>query len=118
MFEEMELNPAFGLALPKMVAAEGLEIVEVDSRIHLAHGGSLMARMMGTSTSALADKYVATGEASESDIDRCIEKTNDDQFWTVYYSTVSVIATDLRRIGERRISFSNIQFISATQRFT
>lgn len=93
MFEEMKLDPAYGLSLPKKVAAEGLEIVEVDSRLHFARGGSLMARMMGASERALADKYVATGEASHADIERCIDNTNDDQFWTVYYSTVSVIAT-------------------------
>ena len=93
MFEEMELDPAYGLSLPKKVAAEGLEIVEVDSRLHLVRGGSLMARMMGASERALADKYVATGEASHADIERCIDNTNDDQFWTVHYCTVTVVAT-------------------------
>lgn len=93
LFENMGLNPRFGLTLPEKVAAEGLQVQEVDSRNHLARGGSLMARMMGTSTRALADKYIATGEASEADIDRYIDNTNDNQFWTVYYSTISVVAT-------------------------
>ncbi len=31
--------------------------------------------------------------ATESDIDLYVRNTNDDQFWTVYYSTVSVTAT-------------------------
>ena len=89
----MGLNPGYGLALPEKVAAEGLQIVEVDSRIHLARGGSLMAQMMSASTRALADKYVATGEATEDDIDRRIQNANNDELWTVYYSTVSVVAT-------------------------
>jgi SAM-dependent methyltransferase len=93
MFEQMHLDPAYGLSLPRRVAAEGLELVEVDARLHLARGGSLMARMMGASERALADKYVATGEASHADIEHCIDKTNDDQHWAVYYSTVSVVAT-------------------------
>ena len=92
MFEDMGLDPAYGLSLPKKVAAQGLEILEVDSRLHLARGGSLMAQMMGASERALADKYVATGEASHADVERYIGSTNDDQFWTVYYSTVSVVA--------------------------
>ena len=52
-----------------------------------------MARMMGASTTALADKYVATGQASESDIKDYVQSTNNDQFWTIYYATVSVVAT-------------------------
>jgi precorrin-6B methylase 2 len=93
MFEQMGLDPAYGLGLPKRIADAGLHVVEVDSRLHLAGGGSLMARMMGASKRALADKYVATGEASRADIERCIENTTDDRFWTVYYSTISVVAT-------------------------
>ena len=54
-----------------------------------------MAQMMAVSTMALADKYIATGEATQADIERRIENANDNQFWTVYYSTVSVVATRL-----------------------
>lgn len=45
------------------------------------------------STRALADKYLATGEATEADIDQNIRNTNDDHFLTIYYFTVSVVAT-------------------------
>ena len=48
-------------------------IVRVDSYIHLNRGGDTMARMMGASTKALGEKYVATGEADPSDIERYIE---------------------------------------------
>lgn len=93
LFEEMQLDPGYGLTLPEKVAATGLRVVEVDSRIHLARGGSLMARMMATSTNALADKYIATGEATQADIDQYVLNANDDQHWAVYYATISVIAT-------------------------
>jgi SAM-dependent methyltransferase len=92
MFEEMLLDPAYGLSLPEKIAAAGLQVLEVDSRIHLACGGSPLARMMGESTRALADKYVATGEASLSDIERYIANAGNPCFWSVYYATVSVIA--------------------------
>lgn len=52
-----------------------------------------MARMMGASTSALAERYIATGEATRTDIDQYILNSGDQRFWTVYYTTVSLIAT-------------------------
>lgn len=92
MFEQMRLDPAFGLSLPRKIAAEGLRILRADSRFHLGRGGDTMARMMGESTRALRDKYIATGEADCADIDKYIENANDARFWAVYYSTVSVVA--------------------------
>ena len=92
MFEDMSLDPAYGLSLPEKTAAAGLHVLEVDTRIHLACGGSPVARMMGESTRALADKYVATGEASPSDIERYIANAGNHHFWAVYYATVCVVA--------------------------
>jgi SAM-dependent methyltransferase len=92
MFQEMLLDPAYGLSLPEKTAAAGLQVLHVDARIHLACGGSPVARMMGESTSALADKYVATGKASPSDIERYIANAGNHRFWAVYYVTVSVAA--------------------------
>jgi hypothetical protein len=51
-----------------------------------------MARMMGESTRALRDKYIATGMASGTNIENYIENANNARFWAVYYSTVTVIA--------------------------
>jgi SAM-dependent methyltransferase len=92
MFEQMQLDSAFGLGLPRKIAGEGLRILRVDSRMHLNCGGDTMARMMGESTRTLRDKYIATGEADCADIEKYIESANDDRFWTIYYSTVSVVA--------------------------
>jgi predicted O-methyltransferase YrrM len=92
MFEQMQLDPAYGLTLPGTIAAEGLQVLRVDSRIHLDRGGSRMARMMGESTRARPDRYVATGEANPADIEAYVANTKNEQFWSVYYSTVSVIA--------------------------
>jgi hypothetical protein len=95
MFEGLLLDPAYGLSLPRKVAAQGLHIIEVDSRIHLARGGSPIARLMAASTRALASKYVATGETTQSDIEAYTRNAANDQFWAVYYSTVSVVATKI-----------------------
>ena len=51
-----------------------------------------MARMMGESQRALADKYIATGVTTAADIEHYLQNTEDERYWTVYYSTVSVIA--------------------------
>ena len=63
-----------------------------------------MARMMGHSTSALRDKYIATGDTSPPDIEKYIHNANNDRFWAVYYATVSVVAakpaTDVRKADD------------------
>ena len=92
MFEEMGLDPAFGLALPEKLVDTGFHIVDVDSRIHLARGGSRMARMMGLSASAVAEKYIATGVVTREDIDRHVRDTEDESRSAIHYSTVSVVA--------------------------
>jgi SAM-dependent methyltransferase len=93
MFEQMQLDPAYGLSLAGKIAAAGLQVLKVDAPIHLNRGGDTMARMMGESTRALRDKYVATGEADMTDIEKYIANANNSRFWVVYYSTVTVIAT-------------------------
>src|SRR5439155_19889569 len=92
MFDELRLDPAYGLSLPAKIALQGLQIVEVDSRLHLARGGSAVARMMAASTRALAAKYVDTGEATDSDIEAYTTNAANDRFWAVYYATISVVA--------------------------
>ena len=92
MFEEMQLDPAFGLSLPRKIAEEGMRALRVGSRLHLNRGGNTLARMMGESTRALREKYVGTGEADCADVEKYIANANDDRFWAVYYSTVSVVA--------------------------
>ena len=34
-----------------------------------------------------------TGEATRSDVQQYVENAGNEKFWTVYYSTVSVVAT-------------------------
>jgi predicted O-methyltransferase YrrM len=92
MFEQLELDPGYGLTLPQKVAALGLQVLRVDARLHLNCGGDAVARMMGASTQALRDKYLATREADPADIEGYIANANNARFRAVYYSTVSVLA--------------------------
>jgi 2-polyprenyl-3-methyl-5-hydroxy-6-metoxy-1,4-benzoquinol methylase len=95
MFDQMQLDPAFGLAVPHRVSHAGLEVREVDARMHFHHGGDTLARMMGHSTNALREKYIATGEADAVDIEKYIENSMNPTFWAMYYSTVTVVARRL-----------------------
>jgi ubiquinone/menaquinone biosynthesis C-methylase UbiE len=99
MFDQMELDPGYGLSLPGKLAAAGLKILRVDAHMHLNRGGDAMARMMGESTRALSEKYLATGEAGPTDIKKYIRNANDQGFWAVYYSTVSVVAVQTGESG-------------------
>lgn len=92
MFVDAGLNPAYGLSLPLKLQQNGFEIVEVKSNMHLCPGGSLVAQVMGESAKALRDKYVATGETKDEDIQQYITNAENTEYWSVYYSTISVIA--------------------------
>ena len=93
MFENLGLNPGYGLELPQRVAAQGLQVVATDSQLHLAKGGSPMGRMMAASQQALAAKLVATGEVTEAEIEEYVRDSQHSESWAVYYCTVSVVAS-------------------------
>lgn len=92
MFVDVGLNPAYGLSLPLKLEQNGFEIVEVKSNMHLCPGGSPVAQVMGESAKALREKYVATGETNDADIQQYITHAENAQYWSVFYSTISVIA--------------------------
>jgi len=93
MFSNLELNAGYGLTLPTRVEAQGFSVNHASSTLHFAPGDSPIARMMGESTRVLREEYIATGEADETDIEGYIDQAYDSDHWSVYYSTVSVIAS-------------------------
>jgi len=92
MFTDLGLNPAYGLSLPQKLQQNGFEIADMLCKLHLCPGNTPVAKVMGKSTEALADTYIATGEAEAADIKQYIANTEDPQYWSVYYSTTSVLA--------------------------
>lgn len=92
MFANRGLNPAYGLGLPDTLRAARFDVMEVDAALHLCPGGSAVARMMAASADALREKYMATGEAKEADLENYIANAANPDDWSVYYTTVSVIA--------------------------
>lgn len=92
MFVNTGLDPAYGLTLPGKVAEAGFEVQQSRAIMHLCPGNSPIARMMAESAIALRKEYAATGMATDQDIDQYVAHANDNRRWSIYYSTVSVIA--------------------------
>ncbi len=92
MFADAGLDPGYGLTLPKNMRNAGLEPVHVESRLHLCGGGTPIAEVMAESALVLRDSYTKTGLATDRDIDHYVARARDPNYWSVYYTTVSVVA--------------------------
>jgi SAM-dependent methyltransferase len=92
MFVRRNMDPALGVRLPATLAGLGLALVDVASEVHLVAGGSPMALMMRASTEQLRAKYVATGLATDADVDGYLRFAEDPTAWGIYYATVRVLA--------------------------
>jgi len=92
MFVDYDLDPAYGLRLPQNLRTAGFQIVEINSTIHLCEGKSPIANLMAESALALSQEYQKTGEATAEDIQQYVANAHNPDFWSVYYSTTSIIA--------------------------
>lgn len=64
----------------------------VENDTPLSHGGSGPATVMKMSTVQLAEKYVATGEATPEDIEQYCLFADAQNTWAIYHATVGVVA--------------------------
>lgn len=62
----------------------------LDNR-HLCSGNSKVAKLMGSSAATLQNNYVKTQKASIQDVEIYLSNSLDNSFWTVYYSTISIV---------------------------
>jgi SAM-dependent methyltransferase len=91
MFAARGLDGSFGRRLPEFVRARGLSAERVEFDCHAEPGGSGLAAMMGLSTLALGDKYMATGQATNDDVERYREFAASPVCVGIYYATVRVL---------------------------
>lgn len=91
MFTDLGLDPSFGLKLPLILQRNGVKVESVIGAQHLCCGNSKIAKVMRHSTVTLKDQYIKTQKASEQDIHMYIENSVNEDFWAVYYSTISVV---------------------------
>jgi ubiquinone/menaquinone biosynthesis C-methylase UbiE len=92
MFANRGLDFALGVKLPAIFQKLGLQQLSVENDAPISAGGSGLAKMMKMSAVQLADKYIATGEASQEDIDNYCLFADDLKTWAIYYATVGIIA--------------------------
>lgn len=91
MFIDINLDPALGLKLPLLLQQNSLHIERVLDNRHLCCGNSKVAKVMGSSAATLQNNYIKTQKASVQDVEAYINNSIDNNFWTVYYSTISIV---------------------------
>jgi SAM-dependent methyltransferase len=88
MFRQREMDFAFGVGLPALLQEGEFEQISIDNDEPIVPGGSPQARMMALSTYQLRDKYVATGLATEGDVERYGTFAADPTCWATYHATI------------------------------
>lgn len=92
MFRDLKLDPMYGISLPNKLSQTGYEIIDLDAALHFCRGNTPVAKLMAASADALREKYIGSGEANEGDIETYIKHAANDDYWSVYYTTISVRA--------------------------
>jgi len=92
MFSSRGMDYAFGIKLPAIFQQLNLQELSVEKDTALAPGGSGIATVMKMSAERLAEKYIATGKATQQDIEQYCQIATDSRAWAIYYSTIGVTA--------------------------
>jgi ubiquinone/menaquinone biosynthesis C-methylase UbiE len=92
MFASRGMDYALGVNLPARFQRLGLQQLSVENNTPLSNGGSGVATVMKMSTMQLAEKYIATDEATHEDIEQYCQFADDRNSWAIYYATVGLIA--------------------------
>jgi 2-polyprenyl-3-methyl-5-hydroxy-6-metoxy-1,4-benzoquinol methylase len=95
MFINQEKDYALGIKLPSFLQQLGFQHLQVENFAPIAKGNSDIATMMKLSALHLADKYVATGKATQTDIQTYCQFASEKTSWGIYLATVSVMAQKL-----------------------
>lgn len=92
MYRAKGIDPAFGAWLPVLAVEFGLTDVVTEVDLPLVPGGIGVAEVMAQSAEQLRERYVATGIASQEDVEAYVETCRRQDLWAFYYATVGVIA--------------------------
>lgn len=92
MFRARGMDYAFGARLPALFVEQGLQHVSFENDAAIVPGSSAHARMMSASTRQLADKYIATGHVSHSDIECYSEFATNPNCFAIYHATLRAMA--------------------------
>ncbi|MDZ8050985.1 MAG: class I SAM-dependent methyltransferase [Aulosira sp. ZfuVER01] len=92
MFTNKGLDYALGVKLPAILQRLGLQNLSVENDTPLANGGFGIATVMKMSAIQLVEKYIATGQATDHDIEQYCQFADDPSTWAIYHATVGVVA--------------------------
>ena len=92
MFTQLGMDYAIGLRLPHHLQEHGFQSLRIENDAPLVNGNTGVANIMKMSARQLREKYLATGDASEADIDAYCHFADDVNCWGIYYATIGVVA--------------------------
>ena len=92
MFTNQGKDYALGIKLPSLLQQIGFENLQIENDVPISAGNSDVATMMKLSARQLTEQYLATGKATQTDIDRYCEFAEDPTAWAIYLATVGAIA--------------------------
>lgn len=92
MFTSKGIDYSLGVKLPAILQKLGLQQLAVENDTPISGGGSGMATVMKMSAMQLAEKYVATGEATYQDIEKYCLFAEDPNSRAIYHAMISVVA--------------------------
>lgn len=92
MFRQRGMDYAFGACLPALLQERDLDRISIENDAAIVAGGSPHASMMAMSTFQLAEKYVATGIATQEDIELYGRFAADPTCWATYHATIRGLA--------------------------
>jgi SAM-dependent methyltransferase len=88
MFRGRRMDHAFGARLPATLQEHDLEAISIENEAPIVPGGSPQAVSMASATRQLRDTYVATGLATEEDIEGYGRFAADPRCWATYHATI------------------------------
>ena len=92
MFADRGMDSALGIKLPAIVRRLGLQQRCVENEALLTNGGWGVATMMKMSTLQLAEKYIATGAATQKDLEEYCQFAENQSAWAIYHAMIGVVA--------------------------
>ncbi|MDJ0515897.1 MAG: class I SAM-dependent methyltransferase [Trichodesmium sp. MO_231.B1] len=92
MFADKGMDYALGGKLLGIFQKYDWQKLSLENDTPVSAGGSGIAKMMKMSTMQLAQKYIATSKATQSDIENFYLFADDPNTSAIYYATVAVIA--------------------------
>lgn len=98
LFSSIGLDPGFGQHLPMQMRTHGMDMIHVETTVHMQSGGEPMARVMAESAEQLRAEYLQVGIASEADIQHYIDSALNPATLATYYTTVGAIGRKLVEI--------------------